>query len=74
MDVEAFGRYGARFLVRGGQFQGVEGTPRQRHVIIEFESYEKALECYHSPEYQAASEYRRAAAFTDLVIIEGITS
>ena len=72
MDVEAFGRYGARFLVRGGQFQAVEGATQQRHVIIEFESYEKALECYRSPEYQAASEFRRAAALTDLVIVEGV--
>jgi uncharacterized protein (DUF1330 family) len=70
-DVEAFAKYGARFLARGGQFQAVEGVARQRHVIIEFESYEKALECYHSPEYQAASVLRRAAALTDLVIVEG---
>ena len=48
----AFARYGARFLFRGGQFQAVEGAARQRHVIIEFESYQKALECYESSEYQ----------------------
>ena len=74
MDVEAFDRYGARFLVRAGQFQAVEGVTRQRHVIIEFESYEKALECYRSPEYEAASKLRRAAALTDLVIVEGVAA
>jgi uncharacterized protein (DUF1330 family) len=73
-DGEAFTKYGARFLARGGQFQAIEGSARQRHVIIEFESYAKALECYHSPEYQAASEFRRAAALTDLVIVEGVAS
>jgi uncharacterized protein (DUF1330 family) len=70
-DGEAFAKYGARFLVRGGEFQAVEGSARERHVIVEFESYETALACFHSPEYQAASEFRRASAITDLVIIKG---
>ncbi len=70
-DGEAFAKYGARFLVRGGDFRAVEGTARQRHVIIEFESYAAALACYESPEYQAAFEFRRNAALTDLVIIQG---
>jgi uncharacterized protein (DUF1330 family) len=70
-DGEAFAKYGARFLVRGGAFRPVEGTARERHVIIEFESYETALACYESPEYQAAFQFRRNAAITDLVIIQG---
>jgi uncharacterized protein (DUF1330 family) len=70
-DGEAFAKYGARFLVRGGEFQAVEGSARERHVIIEFESYQTALACFHSPEYQAASDFRRASAITDLVIIKG---
>jgi uncharacterized protein (DUF1330 family) len=70
-DGEAFAKYGARFLVRGGEFQAVEGSARERHVIVEFESYETALACFHSREYQAASEFRRASAITDLVIIKG---
>lgn len=72
-DAEPFKKYGARFLVRGGAFRPVEGEARDRHVVIEFDSYEVALACYHSPEYQAASEFRRAGAVTDLVIIEGTT-
>lgn len=48
-DGAAFAKYGARFLVRGGEFQAVEGSARERHVIIEFESYETALACFHSP-------------------------
>jgi uncharacterized protein (DUF1330 family) len=70
-DGVAFAKYGARFLVRGGDFQAVEGTTRQRHVIIEFESYTKAVACYRSAEYQAALQFRRASADSDLVIIEG---
>ena len=70
-DGAAFAKYGARFLVRGGQFVVAEGTSRQRHVVIEFESYATAQACFHSPEYQEASAFRRAGAVTDLVIVEG---
>ena len=35
----SFEKYGARFLVRGGSHEVVEGTSRQRNVVIEFESY-----------------------------------
>ena len=70
-DAEAFAKYGARFLVRGGEFQAVEGPARQRHVIIEFDSYDTALACYHSAEYQAAAAFRQQSAIADLVIIQG---
>lgn len=70
-DGAAFSKYGARFVVRGGPFVVAEGTSRQRHVLIEFKDCETALACFHSPEYQAASEFRRAGAVTDLVIVEG---
>ena len=50
----AFDKYDAKFLVRGGQGQVFEGPEASRLVVIEFESYQTALDCYHSPEYQAA--------------------
>lgn len=70
-DGAAFAKYGARFLVRGGAFVVAEGSSRQRHVVIEFESYAQAEACYRSPEYQEASAFRHAGAITDLVIVEG---
>jgi uncharacterized protein (DUF1330 family) len=72
LDSAAFVKYGARFLVRGGEFVVTEGTGRQRHVVIEFDSYGTARACFDSPEYQAASVFRRAGAITDLIIIEGV--
>ena len=42
-NAEAFRAYGARFIVRGGRFECKEGAARQRNVVIEFDSYEKAL-------------------------------
>lgn len=70
-NAEAFRKYGARFLVRGGRFENPEGASRKRNVVIEFPSYEAALACWKSPEYQRVLELRRHAATIDLVIIEG---
>ena len=70
-DKIAFDKYGARFPVRGGRYEAPEGPARQRHVVIEFGSYEKALECYYSPEYQLAAKMRRAYADSEIVIVEG---
>jgi uncharacterized protein (DUF1330 family) len=64
-------RFGARFLVRGGQRQVVEGTVRQKSVVIEFESYQVALECYQSDDYQQAAAIRHRFAVSDIVIVEG---
>jgi uncharacterized protein (DUF1330 family) len=68
----AFEAHGAKFLARGGQYAEVEGGQgRERHVVIEFPSYQAALECYHSPEYQAARNFRTEAGIATLVMIEG---
>ncbi len=65
-----FGMFGARYLVRGGRCEVIEGRQRSRTVVLEFPSYEAALACYRSPEYQAASELREGKAEFDLVVIE----
>lgn len=69
-NAEAFRKYGARFLVRGGAFVNPEGASRSRNVVIEFPTYEQALACWDSPEYQAARQHRLTAASLDLIIIE----
>ena len=49
-----FGKFGGRYLVRGGRSEVTEGRmQRSRTVVLEFPSYEAALACYRSPEYQA---------------------
>ncbi len=65
------GRHGGRFLVRGGTREVVEGSVRARTVVLEFPSYQAALACYWSPDYQAAAALRQGKAELDLIIIEG---
>lgn len=67
----SYEKYGAKFLVRGGKHEAVEGQGRGRNVVIEFESYEKALACFQSPEYQAAAEFRRKASTGEILVVEG---
>ena len=68
----AFEKYGAKILVRGGSYEVMEGSGRARNVVIEFASYEDALACYHSEEYQKARMYRKDAGVADITIVEGI--
>ncbi len=68
----AFDKYGAKFVVRGGQGEVFEGPAATRLVVIEFDSYRTALDCYNSPEYQAALKLRRAFAKAHFAIVEGV--
>jgi uncharacterized protein (DUF1330 family) len=70
-NAEPFKKYGARFLVRAGAFENPEGSSRTRNVVIEFPSYQAALDCWKSPEYQEALKLRLPVSTVDLVIIEG---
>ncbi len=70
-NAEPLKKFGARFLVRAGRFENPEGTSRMRNVVIEFPTYQAALDCWKSPEYQAAIKLRLPASTIDLVIIEG---
>jgi uncharacterized protein (DUF1330 family) len=70
-NAEAFKTYGAKFLVRGGAFETPEGNSRSRNVVLEFPSYQAALDCWHSPPYQVAIKLRESVSTIDLVVIEG---
>jgi len=69
---EAFRKYGAKVLARGGRSQQVEGEGRPRNVVIEFASFDDALACYNSPEYQAARARRANAGEAEIVLVEGV--
>jgi len=67
----AFRKHGARYVIRAGRHEAVEGTCRPRLVVIEFPDYQSALACYHSPEYQNAATLRQGCAIVDIAIVEG---
>ena len=64
-------KYGARFIVRAGRYENPEGGSRSRNAVIEFPSYEAAVACWHSPEYQEVLKLRTPVSTADLIIIEG---
>ena len=68
----AFGKYRAKVLARGGRHEQLEGKGRPRNVVIEFPSFEDAIACYNSPEYQSAKAKRAKAGVADIVIVEGV--
>jgi uncharacterized protein (DUF1330 family) len=70
-NAKPLAKYGARFIVRAGRFENVEGTSRVRNAVIEFPSYEAAVDCWKSAEYQQAMKLREPVSTADLIIIEG---
>ena len=70
-NAKPFKLFGAKILVRAGRFENPEGSSRSRNVVIEFPSYQAALDCWRSPDYQEAIKLRLPVSSTDLVIIEG---
>lgn len=84
IDPEAFARYrelstaaaaehGARFLVRGGASQVLEGDRQPgRLVVLEFDDVETARRWYASAQYTQARAVRESAATASLVLVEGV--
>jgi uncharacterized protein (DUF1330 family) len=70
-DMAPFGKFGGNFLVRGGARDVPEGKVRSRTAVLEFPSYDAALACYRSNDYQAAKKLRDGRAEFDLVVVEG---
>jgi uncharacterized protein (DUF1330 family) len=68
----AFEKYGGIALARGGRSEAMEGELRSRNVIWEFPTFDAAVECYRSEEYQAARAERESAGFGEIVVVEGL--
>jgi uncharacterized protein (DUF1330 family) len=82
-DPDAYGRYakeagpaiaahGGVFLARGGTYVQLEGNDRARNVVARFPSLQAAVDCYHSPAYQAALSHAKGASIRDLVVVEEV--
>jgi uncharacterized protein (DUF1330 family) len=70
-NAEAFAKFDAKFVIRGGQQQLREGQSHPRTVVLEFPSYDVAVACYESDEYQKAMAIRTPISDGNLVIVEG---
>ena len=66
--------YGAIPLVRGGKYKSFEGDNFSRTVIWEFPSYEKAIECHDSKEYQAGWDLAKKTTTRHMQVIEGFST
>jgi uncharacterized protein (DUF1330 family) len=68
-----FAKYGAKVLARGGRYQLMEGPQKfHRFVVVEFPTFEQAVACFTSKEYDEAAAFRRrGAGEVETVIVEG---
>jgi len=71
LDNPVIAEFGGVFLVRGGQSSAPEGPMKDRHVVVQFDSFQIALDCYNSPGYQEALKIRQATSESEIVIVEG---
>ena len=72
MAQEAVKDFGGRYIARGGRMRIAEGTWNPtRIVILQFDSYKRAIEWWESPEYAPAKALRQKLADSHLVIVEG---
>ena len=70
LSTQAAELYGARFLVRGGAAERLEGDREpQRLVLLEFEDEGAARRWYDSPEYAEARAIRQEAASTRFLLV-----
>jgi len=66
-------QYGGEYLVRGGQFEKLEGAePLGRMVVLKFPSYAQAKAWYDSEEYKGPKAMRHAASRANAILVEGV--
>jgi uncharacterized protein (DUF1330 family) len=73
MSPVSIGKFGGRFIARGGAVEVLEGTwEPKRLVLLEFPSAEAARQWYESEDYAPAKALRQATSTGDLVMVEGV--
>ena len=60
------------FLVRGGKQKEYEIKGYKRTVIVEFYSYQHAIDCYNSEEYQSALKHVEDSSNRIFTVVEGV--
>ena len=67
-------RYGGIPLVRGGTYKVFSGDEFPRTVIWEFPSFEKAIECHDSSDYQKGWDIAKNTTVRNLQIVKGFNT
>jgi uncharacterized protein (DUF1330 family) len=62
----------AKFLVRNGRFEMLEGSAPQGVLMLEFPTMADAKEWYDSPRYQEALQHRYKGARCRALLVEGV--
>jgi|SRR5690349_16281723 len=66
-------KFGGKFIVKGGKSEAKLGPAAAENVVIEFDNYARAIACFNSDEYQAATQYlKQSADVVEFVIVEGV--
>jgi uncharacterized protein (DUF1330 family) len=68
----AIAPFGGRYLARGTAAAAYEAGLKERIVMSEFPSVEKAIAAYQSPAYQDALKALGDGAVRDIRIVEGV--
>jgi uncharacterized protein (DUF1330 family) len=72
LAVPAIEAFGGRFLTRStSQMEAHEAGLEMRTIIVEFDSYQKALDARRSAAYQKALQALGSGAERDVRIVEG---
>lgn len=72
LNKAAFDKYGAKFIVRAGKSEVMEGAAANRLAVIEFADFDTAMACYQSPEYQKALAVREKYSKVHFAVVEGV--
>jgi uncharacterized protein (DUF1330 family) len=68
----AIQKAGGRFIVRGSPAQTYEQGLKERVVIVEFDSVQKAIAAHDSADYQEALRALGNGAERDMRVVEGV--
>ena len=66
--------FGGKPLIRGGKYQTFEGDNFLRTVVWEFPSFNKAMECHNSDQYQAGWSLAKRTTKRHMQIVEGFST
>lgn len=66
-------KFNGKVMARGGRFVSLEEPQKfDRHIVIEFPTFDEAVACHQSAEYQEARKFRLGGVGeNELVIVEG---